>query len=622
MAEQKRGCLPIDAQRLYCEACPVSEALRMCRGCFSPLVLDKDFFAAGRARAFGAGAANPTRRNFMAVSIAAAAAATARDARAAPVADAGAEVIFTGGKIVPVPGAAPVKALAIGGGKILGVGSVSAVNSLATKATEIVDLKGRVLMPGFVDPHNHTILAAVIFELLNDVGYSKFPTRGQLLNELRGLVARTPPGQWVLCSNFDNLLQGGDLSREELDGISTSHPIFVWYTNGHDACVNSAALKAAGVADTIGPLPGGGRFGRNEKGELDGLVYEESAVKKVLLPGLPKITPQLAAKAVGDYLRSVAAAGNTTVHEPGTMRSEWIAPFAKLSNRLACRTSASLMYEDMKGFEPWRGAGSGAHASRLPNSLFSLYGIKIVADGSNQTETGAQTLPYLDTDKKGTPNFDAAQLKQMVAEVKAAGLPVLIHCNGDHTIDISLDAIEAAYGGSTSAGVNRIEHSTMARPDQILRMKKLNVQPSFLMNHVRFYGAAYRDQIFGPERAALTDPAGACVSAGLPFTLHTDSPCSPPGSLALVSTAVTRRCDVDGSTIGRDQAVTLDQALRAVTIDAARQIGMGDSIGSLEKGKEADLVILEDDPHKVDPAKLARVRISETWVAGARKYGG
>ena len=218
--------------------------------------------------------------------------------------------------------------------------------------------------------------------------------------------------------------------------------------------------------------------------------------------------------------------------------------------------------------------------------MFSLYGVKIVGDGSNQTETGAQTKPYLNSTSKGSPNFDAAQMKDMVAEVKALGLPVQIHCNGDYTADIALDAIEAAYAGSTDYGVNRIEHSTMARPDQILRMKRLNVQPSFLMNHVRFYGAAYRDQIFGPERAAFMDPAGACVKAGLPFTLHTDGPCSPPGPLALISTAVTRRCIIDNSVVGPDQAVSLDDAIRAVTIDAARQLGQGDRLGSLKRARK------------------------------------
>ncbi len=593
----------------------------MCRACFNPLVLHGDFFQGGKARLSGDGAIGQTRRNFMASSVAAATvAASVANGGAASAEEAGAAVIFRGGKIIPAPGAPAVRALAIGDGKILAVGSDSAVADFKTKKTKVVDLEGRVLMPGFIDPHHHTVLAALMFELLNDVGYLKFPTRGKLLSELRAIATRTPPGQWIACCNFDNLLQGGDLSREELDAISPSHPILVWYTNGHDACVNSLALKAANIPENVGAFPGGGHFGRDEKGRLNGLVYEESAMMKVVLPALPKITPQLAAKAVNDYLHSVAAVGNTTVHEPGTLRADWIAPFAKLSNRLPCRTSASLMYDDMKGVEPYRSLGLGAKATQLPNSLFTLYGVKIVGDGSNQTETGAQTQPYLETTSKGSPNFDAARLKQMVAEIKAAGLPVLIHANGDRTIDIALDAIEAAYGDSTEHGVNRIEHSTMARADQVLRMKSLNVQPSFLMNHVRFYGAAYRDQIFGPERAAFTDPAGACVKAGLSFTLHTNSPCSPPGPLALVSTALTRRCDIDGSTIGSDQAITLDEALRAVTIDAARQLGMGDRIGSLEKGKEADLVILEADPYKTKPEKLGEIKVSETWVAGERKH--
>lgn len=593
----------------------------MCRACFNPLVLHGDFFEGGRSRISSGGAFNHTRRSFIARSVAAATlVASLSNTGGARAQSAGADVIFKGGKILPVPGAPGVRALAIGGGKILALGSESAVADLKTKNTKIVNLEGRVLMPGFIDPHHHTVLAALIFELLTDVGYLRFPTRGKLMGELRAIATRTPPGQWIACSNFDNLLQGGDLSREELDSVSTRHPILVWYTNGHDACVNTLALKAAHIPENVGAFPGGGRFGRDEKGRLNGLVYEESAMRKVVLPALPKITPQLAAKAVNDYLRTVAAVGNTMLHEPGTLRSDWIAPFAKLSNRLACRTSASLMYDDMKGFEPYRSLGLGAKATQLPDSLFTLYGVKIVGDGSNQTETGAQTQPYLDTTNKGSPNYDATQLKEMVAAIKAAGLPVLIHANGDQMIDMALDAIEAAYSGSTERGVNRIEHSTMARADQLLRMKALNVQPSFLMNHVRFYGAAYRDEIFGPERAAFTDPAGACVKAGLPFTLHTDSPCSPPGPLALVSTALTRRCEIDGSTIGPDQAITLDEALRAVTIDAARQLGMGDRIGSLEKGKEADLVILEDDPHKTKPEKIGGIKISETWVAGERKY--
>ena len=583
----------------------------MCRGCFSKLVLHDDLHQGGITRVLDGAAMLPTRPAFM---------ATAADAAPVVAADAAADLILRGGTIRPLPGAPVASALAIKGGKVLAVGEESTLSALKTGGTKVIDLAGRTLLPGLIDPHCHTILASLIFELLDDVGYAKYPTREKLVAHLKQEAADKPKGQWIVGSNFDNLLQGGDFTRAELDAISTGHPMFVWYTNGHDACVNSEALKIAGIPEDVGDLPGGGHFGRGADGKLDGVVYEESAMLKFAAHFLAKITPELAAKAITDFSRHVASVGNTMLHEPGTIRAKWIEPFAKLSNTLACRTSASVMFDDMAGLVPWRSLGLGAKGATVANSLFSLFGVKIVGDGSNQTETGAQTRPYLNSAAKGSPNFDAAVMKQMVAEVKAFGLPVQIHCNGDYTIDIALDAIEAAYAGSTDYGVNRIEHATMARPDQILRMKKLNVQPSFLMNHVRFYGAAYRDQIFGPERAAFMDPAGACVQAGLPFTLHTDAPCSPSGPLALISTAVTRRCIIDKSVVGPDQAVSLDDAIRAVTIDAARQIGQGDRIGSLERGKEADFTILESDPYKVSPDAIADIKVSETWVAGERKF--
>ncbi len=592
----------------------------MCQGCFNQLLLRDEFHSGGMAGLLGRAAGLPTRRAFMAYSVAAASALSAAGVAPAFAAGDGADLILRGGTIRPLAGAPVATALAIKGGKVLAVGDESALSGLKTGDTRIVDLAGRTALPGLIDPHCHTLLASLIFELLDDVGYAKYPTREKLVAHLKQVAASTPKGQWVVGSNFDNLLQGGDFTRTELDAISTDHPMFVWYTNGHDACVNSDALKIAGISEDVGDLPGGGHFGRGADGKLNGLVYEESAMLKFAVHFLGKVTPELAAKAVTHYSRHMSSVGNTMLHEPGTIRSDWIEQFAKVSNTLACRTSASVMFDDMKGLKPWRSLGLGPKGATVADSLFSLYGVKIVGDGSNQTETGAQTQPYLNSTSKGSPNFDAALLKQMVAEIKAFGLPVLIHANGDYTIDIALDAIEAAYAGSTDFGVNRIEHATMARPDQILRMKKLNVQPSFLMNHVRFYGAAYRDQIFGPERTAFTDPAGACVKAGLPFTLHTDSPCSPPGPLALISTAMTRRCIIDNSIVGSDQAVSLDDAIRAVTIHAARQIGQGDRLGSLEKGKEADVTILESDPYKVSPDAIADIKVSETWVAGERTF--
>ncbi|MCB1498962.1 MAG: amidohydrolase [Bauldia sp.] len=599
----------------------------MCRFCVGNLFTNQSLHAGWSAGGGAAFADGLSRRAFMAMAGATAGAA-GLGLRADPAAAAGeapADLIFKGGTIIPLaaPGHATVEALAVRGGQIVAAGTQSDIDGLKGGSTKVMDLGGRTLLPGFIDPHQHSCFMAVFAELLTDVGYTTYPTREKLTAGLKALDAKLPQGAWLLAYDFDNLLQGGDLSMTELDGISKDRPIFIWYINMHDGAANSAAFKIADIPSNVGTLPGGGHFGRNPDGSFNGLVYEESAMLKFVTKALPPITPQVFAKAMQDYFKSSAALGYTTTHEPGTVQPGWVEGLVKLTASGTGRLSASFQYDDLKAAAAYQHLGYGPKATLLPNSRFSLFGIKIIGDGSNQTLTGAQTKPYLNTTEKGTPNYSAAELKEMVAAVKAAGWPVQIHCNGDATIDDALDAIEAAYGANPApaTGLNRIEHSTMVRADQLKRMKALGVQPSFLMNHVFFYGAAYRDQIFGPERAAFMDPAGACVSEGIPFTLHTDAPCSTPGALRLVQTAVTRQCDIDKSIVGPDQAISVEEALRAVTSAAATQIGQGDRLGSLEAGKEADLVILEQDPFKVAPDEIMNIKISETWVGGEQTFG-
>jgi predicted amidohydrolase YtcJ len=151
-------------------------------------------------------------------------------------------------------------------------------------------------------------------------------------------------------------------------------------------------------------------------------------------------------------------------------------------------------------------------------------------------------------------------------------------------------------------------------------MKRLGVEPTFLTNFIYLYGSAYRDQILGPERTEFMEPMAACAKLGLPFSLHSDCPASPAGPLRSLQTAVTRRCMIDNSVIGPDQTVTVDEALKGITINAARHIGLEDTIGTLEVGKEADLTILESDPYKTDPEKLMSIKVSETWLAGEKTY--
>jgi len=562
-----------------------------------------------------------SRRQFLATAAGAASVAPLA-ARSHAASTDTADLIFRGGPIIPlVDGGAAVEALAVKNGRIVAVGSADAVMDLKSTATEIVDLDGRAMLPGFIDAHQHTVTGALINALFVDCGFTKYRTRDALMAMFRDRAAKTPAGEWLLFTSFDNLLQGGDLTMADLDAASKDHPILVYYINMHTAAGNSLAFAKAKIPSNIGNLPGGGRFGRDASGKLDGMIYEESALKKFAV-AIPEITPGLAGKAVIDWLKVNASFGNTTVHEAGVLVfGDLLEGYERVALRSPCRASISLMYDSMKEAEPYKQYGHGAQATTILGTTLTIYAMKIVADGSNQTKSAAQTIPYLNGQDRGKTNFDARELQAMVGEVKAQGWPVSIHSNGDATLDLALDAIEDVYGAFPATGVNRIEHCTITRPEQIERMARLGVQPSFLMNHVYFYGAAYRDQLFGHERAARMDPAADCVRLGLPFTLHTDAPCSNIGTLQLVQTAVTRKCSVDGSVVGAEQAVSLTDALLAVTSHAAGQIGLGDQLGTLEAGKLADFTILEKNPYTVDPDALMAIKVSQTWVGGRKMFG-
>lgn len=160
------------------------------------------------------------------------------------------------------------------------------MSSLAHSATRIVDLRGRVPSPGF-NPHHHTVLCALVVELTANIGFEVYRTRAEALDALKALAVKTPPGQWIAASFYDNLLQGGDLSMTDLDAVSTRHPIFVIYVNGHEGAANGLAFQLAHIPEDVGELPGGGHFGRGPDGKLNGLIYEPPALLQFMAVALP-----------------------------------------------------------------------------------------------------------------------------------------------------------------------------------------------------------------------------------------------------------------------------------------------------------------------------------------------
>lgn len=558
------------------------------------------------------------RREFLAY--AAVIAATAGSGGRALAATSTADTIFHNGPIYPMssPGA-KAEAVAVASGKIIAVGSTAKVMARRGPTTRLVDLKGRTMLPGLIDPHNHVSLSALLAMLFIDVGYARYKTKADALAAMKLAASKAQPGAWLAFGSYDNLLQRGDFSMAELDAVSTANPVFLFYVNGHVGAGNTLAFQRAGVTKATGTLPGGGYFGRGPDGSLNGMIYNEPALLKFLDIAIPKPNPADLAKAITAYARQAAAAGITTIHEPGTVKPEWVEMLAKLSNSLPIRYSASFSTDMVEQSKAFAALGPSSAARIVPGSRFSLYGMKYWGDGSNQAESAAQTQPYLGTDKRGSLGYTAAEAIGLCTKAKQAGWTIMVHSQGDAAIDQILDAIEAVYGAHPATGLNRVEHATMARADQIQRMQRLGCEPSFMMDFVYLYGADYRDKIFGAPRAEFMVPVGAAAKAGIGYSLHTDNPAAglPLNPLRLVQTAVTRRCMADNSVIGADLAITVDEALRSFTAHAARHLGMGAMIGTLEAGKDADFTLLESDPYAVAVDDISGIKISETWLAGA-----
>ena len=534
--------------------------------------------------------------------------------------------MFVNGTILPVDAAFSAhEALAIAGNKILAIGSRDQVLAAAGRGARTVDLAGRVVLPGFIEPHMHFALLAGLGNL-EDVGPFRRPTFESALEALRAIAASTPAGEWVMARQFDPILLDPprDLTTRDLDAVTPDHPAFILNASGHIAYVNSKALQNAGVArDTEDPP--GGEFGRYEDGTPNGVLFGQSAFMGIMLSNQAIVERmQSGFVEAGREVGSQAAAlGMTTLCDQAT---GGLAGPAELESyramydggRMKARIRAYAYSEqpgwDEAGVKPFDG-----------DALMRVAGWKIVTDGSNQGFTGRQREPYFTKDTVGIFYVEPDALRKAVLDRGRRGWPLSMHGNGDAAIDSILDAMEAAQaeGVDMRALRCRIEHCSILHDEQIKRMVALDMVPSFLINHVHYWGHVMRDQVFGPEKVLLLDRCKSVEDAGLNWVMHTDAPVSPLGSLQKLRVAVARDLWKEPETIlAPGERVGVEAAIRAITRNAAWACHSEHEIGSLEPGKLADLVILEDDPRKVEPVRIPDIGVSETWMDGERVYGG
>ncbi|MDG1771218.1 MAG: amidohydrolase [Luminiphilus sp.] len=517
-----------------------------------------------------------------------------------------------------------VEALSVRGAKVSRVGSTEEILAEVTDKTVVTDLRGRTLMPGFVDAHGHFPGSGqVVFSTdLNSPPIGNIEDMSQLLERLKDAHEARPDG-WLTGFGYDDTLlaEGRHPTREDLDQISATRPIAIGHVSGHLYAVNSAALAEIGIDEST-PDPKGGVIQRDPTspdGRRPNGVLEETASRQVLLKALDiGITDgiRMTTHAAREYLQ----AGVTTASAGGMPLglAKLLGPLSQL-NVFPQRVALFPLLEEVESevlSGEWRPEAMAAGRLSLPR-------VKIIADGSIQGYTGYLSEPYYEPYKgdvlyRGYPSVSRDDLFRQVEGLHIQKIQYAIHVNGDASVEDALDAIAAAQQSQPWPDARPLFiHAQMSREDQIQRMAQLGVTPSFFSGHTYYWGDRHAAIFMGPERAANMSPAGWALDAGIRYSAHADTPVTPMLPLQVVWSQV-NRITTGGAVLGRHQRVAPMAALRAVTIDAAWQVFMDDSVGSLEPGKLADMVVLSGSP--LESLDVRELLVERTFIGGAEVY--
>jgi len=516
------------------------------------------------------------------------------------------------------------EAVSVRGDRIEKSGSSETILALVNDKTEVIDLRGRTLMPGFVDAHGHFPASGqVIFSAdLNSPPIGNIITVDDALDRLKQKGEERPDG-WIMGWGYDDTMiaEGRHLTREDLDKVSADRPVAVMHISGHLASVNSAALAATGIDENT-PDPEGGHIQRDPDSpdqQRPTGVLEETAARMVLRRMFDiGVTDgvRMTTHAARDYLQQ----GVTTASAGGMplAAAKGLGPMSRF-NVFPQRLALFPMYEDIKD----RVVNDGWDPKSLEGGRVSVPRVKIVADGSIQGYTGYLTQPYYQAYKgnpeyRGYPSVPREALFEQVEDLFERKIRVAIHCNGDASLDDALDALEAAnslYPWDDARPL--IIHAQMTRLDQIVRMAAMGVTPSFYSAHTYYWGDRHAAIFMGPERASNMSPAKWALDAGVRFSSHMDTPVLPMLPLQAVWSQVERKSS-SGAVIGEHQRIERIDALRAVTINAAWQVFMDGQIGSIEPGKLADLVVLSGNPLEVED--IRDLVVDRTFIGGAEVY--
>ena len=539
-----------------------------------------------------------------------------------------ADTLYTGGDIVTVNDTQPTaEALAVKDGRIIAVGARADVEKAHRGATtQLVDLGGKTLMPSFLDAHGHYISALTVANQVNlyapPAGPGTDPVA--IVRELLKFKdeKKIAPGELIQAYGYDeNVMPNGNLlNRDHLDKAFPDNPVIVGHVSMHGGVLNSLALKKYGYSASYKTPSGGVVVRKPGTTEPYGLIMETAYLP--VFAALPKPTREQEApwSTAGQML--YAQAGLALAHEGATHAEDL--EVLQRATAAGANIIDVVAYPFMTDLEKIIAANPVSGWGKYDKHL-KIGGVKITADGSPQGKTAFFTTPYLtggpggERKWRGEPTMPQDDLNKLVKRVYDMNVPLIVHTNGDATIDMFLKAYEFARAGDFSRPWNVTTiHTQFMRKDHIAKYVQSKIRPSFYTLHTYYFATAHKKNR-GPEQAAYISPMRDAIDAGLHPTNHTDFYVAPLDQMFMMWSAV-NRVSREGGVLGPDQRITPMEAIKSQTIWAAEQYDEQASRGSLETGKLADLVILDKNPLKVEPLAIKDIRVLERIKDGKSIY--
>lgn len=530
--------------------------------------------------------------------------------------------IYYNAQIITMEDECPIaQAMYIKDGRIRSVGSDEEIISLKKEDTILIDLEQKVILPGFIDSHSH--LSSMIFHyLLIDIGFDKCKKIEDIIEALKQEFTMNPPNQneWMVGWGYDNIAfdEGKHPTKYDLNKISTSVPIIILHVSGQCAVCNSPALKELGYAGKDFKVPTGGVV-EKVKEDTTGLISGNALYDRDVIP-FPAVEKIICAlqKAIFEYVSN----GITTIQDARTGGLEYVLlkNLADL-NELPVDVISYVTKDTLHKVKPVQVEAS------IYQNRYRIGGYKMELDGSPHLRTAWLSKPYYIVPEQKGDNYRGFPLKTD-QEVEKECMKCIenewqinVHCNGDAACDQFIDAYEKVWNQLNHKKDLRpvIIHAQVIREDQLEKMKELKMIPSFFLDPIYFSGDYYHETALGALRAKKVSPLKTAVSNGLVFTLHQNAPVIPPKVLYSVHNALNRTTKKN-RVLGEEEKITIEEALKAVTIHAAYQIFEESEKGSIKAGKKADFIILNKNPLNEDKGSIKDIKVLETHKEGIAVY--